>query len=37
VMALPASLDKGLWDSWPGMQIVSGDSLNMQFRRRWER
>ncbi|MFL5801051.1 MAG: hypothetical protein ACJ8CR_04840 [Roseiflexaceae bacterium] len=37
VTALLTSLDIGLWDSWPGMQIVSGDSLNVQFRRRWER
>ncbi|HYO49443.1 MAG TPA: hypothetical protein VEW94_06295 [Chloroflexia bacterium] len=35
--AKPTTLDKGLWDPWPGMNIVSGDSLNMQFRRRWEK
>jgi hypothetical protein len=35
--AKPMSLDKGLWDKWPGMTIASGDSFNMQFRRRWER
>lgn len=34
--AQPTTLDKGLWDPWPGMQITSGDSLNMQFKRRWE-
>lgn len=34
--AAPTTLEKGLWDPWPGMQIVSGDSLNMQFQRRWE-
>jgi hypothetical protein len=34
--AQPTTLDKGLWDPWPGMNIASGDSLNMQFKRRWE-
>jgi hypothetical protein len=37
VTALSSSVDQGLWDAEPGMQIVSGDSLNIQFRRRWER
>jgi hypothetical protein len=32
--ARPTSLPKGLWDDWPGMDIVAGDSLNMQFQRR---
>ena len=26
----------GLWDKWPGMTIVSGDSFNMQFVRKFE-
>ncbi|HXZ02495.1 MAG TPA: hypothetical protein VEI03_21050 [Stellaceae bacterium] len=30
------SLDRGLWEVWPGMTINSGDSFNMQFKRRWE-
>lgn len=34
--AVPTTLEYGLWDVWPGMNIVSGDSLNMQFARRWE-
>jgi hypothetical protein len=34
--AQPTSLQYGLWDVWPGMDIKSGDSLNMQFTRRWE-
>ncbi len=34
--ARPTSLPKGLWDDWHGMDIVAGDSLNMQFRRRRE-
>ena len=29
-------LDHGLWDSWPGLQVEPGTSLNMQFRRRGE-
>jgi hypothetical protein len=29
-------LESGLWDVWPGMTIKSGDSFNMQFKRRWE-
>lgn len=33
----PVSLDAGLWDDWDGMNIEAGDSLNVQFRRRWER
>jgi len=32
----PTSLPCGLWDRWPGMQITSGSSFNMQFKRRWE-
>lgn len=30
------TLKKGLWDVWPGMTVTSGDSYNMQFKRRWE-
>jgi len=30
------SLESGLWDVWPGMTINSGDSFNMQFKRRRE-
>lgn len=30
------SLGAGLWDVWPGMTVNSGDSFNMQFKRRWE-
>lgn len=30
------TLKKGLWDVWPGMNVTSGDSFNMQFKRRWE-
>lgn len=37
VTALSSGVDQGLWEAQPGMQIVSGDSLNIQFRRRWER
>lgn len=37
VASRPTSLDLGLWDDWPGMDIEPGDSLNMQFLRRWER
>ena len=28
-----ASLQKGLWEEWPGMDINPGDSFNMQFER----
>lgn len=35
--ARPTPLDTTLWSEWPGMTIVAGDSLNMQFKRRWER
>jgi hypothetical protein len=34
--AQPTSLEIGLWEQWPGLTIVPGQSLNMQFRRRWE-
>lgn len=36
--ATPYTLPKGsaLWDTWPGMNIVPGDSFNMQFVRRFE-
>jgi hypothetical protein len=37
VAAQPTSLEFGLWDDWPGLAIEAGDSLNMQFPRRWER
>jgi hypothetical protein len=30
----PTSVDAGLWDVWPGMQVRSGSSLNMQFERK---
>jgi hypothetical protein len=33
----PAHLTSGLWDTWPGMRIAAGASLNLQFWRRWER
>ena len=35
----PAStqIASGLWDAWPGMAISADTSLNLQFRRRWER
>jgi len=34
----PASTEllSGFWDKWPGMTVNSGDSFNMQFKRRWE-
>ena len=32
----PTTIDAGLWNEWAGMTIASGDSFNMQFRRRWE-
>jgi hypothetical protein len=32
----PTTLDHGLWDPWPGLQVGPGTSLNMQFRRREE-
>jgi hypothetical protein len=35
--AQPTSLEIGLWDEWPGMEIEPGASLNMQFQRRSER
>jgi hypothetical protein len=31
--AAATSLPAGLWDVWPGMDIVTGDSLNLQFQR----
>lgn len=34
--ARPERLEVGLWDDWAGMGIAAGDSLNLQFRRRWE-
>lgn len=37
VTSRPMSLDTGLWDEWPGVQLEPGDSLNLQFQRRWER
>jgi hypothetical protein len=37
VASQPTSLDSGLWDDWAGMDIEPGDSLNLQFQRRWER
>jgi hypothetical protein len=37
VASQPTKLDSGLWEDWPGMNIAPGDSLNLQFRRRWER
>lgn len=35
--ARPLTLDTGLWDEWPGLDLEPGDSLNLQFQRRWER
>jgi hypothetical protein len=35
--AQPVSIDVGLWEEWAGMGIAPGDSLNLQFERRWER
>jgi hypothetical protein len=37
VTAEPIRLEAGLWDPWPGLEVGAGDSLNMQFERRWER
>ncbi|MFZ1153548.1 MAG: hypothetical protein WAN93_01445 [Solirubrobacteraceae bacterium] len=37
VASRPVTLDSGLWDDWSGMNIAPGDSLNLQFQRRWER
>jgi len=34
--AQPTTLETGLWEEWPGLTIAPGQSLNMQFRRRWE-
>ncbi len=34
--AQPLGVEKGLWDRWAGLAVVAGDSLNMQFKRRWE-
>lgn len=31
------TLEKGLWDVWPGMTVAAGDGYNMQFQRRWEK
>lgn len=31
--AAPTSLPKGLWDTWEGFTITSGDCLNLQFKR----
>jgi hypothetical protein len=35
--AAATHIPAGLWDQWAGLTIQSGDSLNMQFTRRWER
>jgi hypothetical protein len=35
--ATPTRIPAGLWEQWAGLTIQSGDSLNMQFTRRWER
>lgn len=32
----PTTLSSGLWDKWPGLTVNSGDSFNLQFKRRWE-
>ncbi len=37
VSARPLTLDTGLWEDWPGLDLEPGDSLNLQFQRRWER
>jgi hypothetical protein len=37
VSSAATTLQAQLWDVWPGMTINSGDSFNMQFKRRWER
>ena len=36
VTPAPTTLPKGLWEEWPGLTMKPGDSLNMQFSRRWE-
>lgn len=35
--AAPTPLEADLWDQWPGLTIGAGTSLNLQFKRRWER
>jgi len=34
--ARQTTMEYGLWEPWPGLDISSGDCLNMQFRRRAE-
>jgi hypothetical protein len=31
---VPTSVEAGLWDEWPGMEVRSGSSFNMQFERK---
>jgi hypothetical protein len=33
----PTILPKGMWEPWPGLDVQAGQSLNLQFERRWER
>jgi hypothetical protein len=37
VASQPVALSSGLWEEWAGMSIEPGESLNLQFQRRWER
>jgi hypothetical protein len=34
--AAPTTVEAGLWDGWPGMEIDPGQTMNLQFKRRWE-
>jgi hypothetical protein len=34
--ATPTHIRAGMWDQWAGLTIQTGDSVNMQFKRRWE-
>lgn len=34
--AAPTAIEAGLWDQWPGMEIDPGQTMNLQFKRRWE-
>jgi hypothetical protein len=34
--ARPTTIEAGLWDEWPGMEIEPGQTMNLQFKRRWE-
>lgn len=34
--AAPTTIEAGLWDEWPGMEIDPGQTMNLQFKRRWE-